>query len=394
MPDQPLSSVRVLDLSTIIAGPLTASLLGDFGADVIKIEQPGYGDPARHYPPLIRDLSAAWAMHGRNKKSVTLDLRHDEAPNLVGRLAEKADVVVTNFRPATLKRFRIDFEDLVKHKSDLVMVHISAFGRSGPYAHRPGFARVAEGYAGLTYRTGDSDGPPMFAGYPVADGVTGIYAAFAALLALRQRDLTGEPQLADIPLYEPLLRMMEDFVTDYGVTGASVERQGNKNPHISPNSMYQTRDSEWIALPASTERMWERLVDVMEEPELKDYGSLSSRLEHRDEVEARVADFVRAHDSEELLEKLSKARVAAGPINSAEQVCNDPHIRARGSIVEVDDGVGGTRLVQAPAGRFSGFSSTLGGPPPMLGENTDAVFEELGGLDTDDIADLRSRNVI
>lgn len=394
MPDQPLSGVRVLDLSTIIAGPLTASLLGDFGAEVIKLEQPGKGDPARHYPPLVGDLSAAWAMHGRNKKSVTIDLRHEDAPDLIGRLVTGADVVVTNFRPATLKKYRIDFDDLLPFKDDLVMVHISAFGRTGPYADRPGFARVAEGFAGLTYRTGEADGPPMFTGYPVADGVTGMYAAFAALLALRQRDATGEPQLADIPLYEPLLRMMEDFITDFSVTGSSVERQGNRNPHISPNNLYQTRDHVWVAIPASTERMWERLVEVMKSPDLLSYRSLSNRIDHRDEIEAQVAEFVGAHDSDQLMEKLSVAGVAAGPINSAEQVCNDPHIKYRGSIVEVDDGLGGTRLVQAPAGRFSGFSGTLGGPPPALGEDTYAVFEELAGLTTDDIANLYSRNVI
>ncbi|WP_210602575.1 CaiB/BaiF CoA transferase family protein [Brevibacterium oceani] len=394
MPKQPLSGVRVLDISTIIAGPLAATLLGEFGAEIIKIEQPGIGDPARGYPPFDGDQSAAWTMHGRNKKSVTLDLHHDDASEIVGKLAAGADIVVTNFRPATLKKFRIDFDDLLPFRKDLVMVHISAFGRTGPYADRPGFARVAEGFAGLTYRTGEPDGAPMFSGYPVADGVTGIYAAFSALLALRQRDLTGEPQLADIPLYEPLLRMMEDFITDFSVTGRSVERQGNRNPHISPNSLYRTKDEVWIAIPASTERMWERLVTTMKAPELKLYGSLMSRIEHREEIEAQVAEFVRAHDCGDLLEKLSAAGVAAGPINSAEQVCNDPHIKYRGSVVEVDDGNGGRRLVQAPAGRFSGFSGKVGGPPSKLGADTAEVLAGLAGFSSADIADLRTRNVI
>lgn len=394
MTNQPLSGIRVLDLSTIIAGPLTTSLLGDFGAEVIKIEQPGDGDPARRYPPLIDDLSAAWAMHGRNKKSITIDLHHAGAAEVVGQLVRHADIVVTNFRPSTLKKYRIDFEDLTRFKVDLVMVHVNAFGRTGPYAERPGFARVAEGFAGLTHRTGDPDGPPIFAGYPVADGVTGIYGAFAAMLALRQRDLTGDAQLADIPLYEPLLRMMEDFITEYSVTGSSVKRQGNKNPHISPNNLYRTRDDKWLAIPASTERMWERLVGVIGDPELMKFSTMSERIENRDDIEAQVAAFVLSHDADALLEKLDTAGVAAGPINTAADVCNDPHIRHRGSIVEVDDGFGGTRLVQAPAGRFSGFESTLGGPPPGLGENTDEVLHELGGLSIDEISDLRSNNVI
>jgi len=395
VPDGPLSHVRVLDVSTILAGPLASSLLGEFGADVIKIEHPADVDPARRYPPLEDGESIAWTMLGRTKRSVTIDLHHPDAADLVGRLASVADIVVTNFRPATLRRFRIDFDDLKAYRPDLVMVHVSAFGRTGPYADRPGFARVAEAFAGLTYRTGDPDQPPVFAGYPVADGVTGIYAAFAALLALRQRDRTGEAQLADIPLYEPLLRMMEDFVVEYGATGESRERQGNQNPHISPNSLYRTRDGRWLALPASTERMWRRLVEVMDAPDLAVHDSMTKRLEHRDEIEGRVGDFVGAHDLEPLMTMLLDAGVAAGPVNSAADVCADPHIRARGSVVEVpDDARGRSRLVQAPAGRFSGFDSTTGRGAPGLGEHTTDVLRDLIGLTEAEIDDLRHHGVV
>ncbi|GAA1774296.1 CoA transferase [Streptomonospora arabica] len=394
MPSQPLAGVTVLDLSTILAGPLTATLLGEFGADVIKVEQPGTGDPARRYPPLDGDTSASWALLGRTKRSVTLDLHRPGAAEIVGRLAREVDIVVTNFRPDTLRRFGIDFDDLRAYRPDLVMVHVSAFGRTGPYADRPGFARVAEGFAGLTYRTGAPDGPPTFAGYPVADGVTGIYAAFAALLALRQRDLTGEAQLADIPLYEPLLRMMEDFIVDYSATGRSVQRQGNRNPHISPNDLYRTRDGCWVAVPASTDRMWERLVEVMDAPDLAVHSSMDARIEHRAEVEARVAAFVAEHDIEPLLARLHAAGIAAGPVNSADQVCADPHIRDRGSIVEVTGADGRRRLVQAPAGRFSGFTGSPGRPAPTLGEHTAEILHDLLGLSRDEIDDLRDRGVV
>ncbi len=395
MSDGPMSGVRVLDVSTILAGPLASSLLGEFGAEVIKIEHPAEGDPARLYPPLEDGVSAAWAMLGRTKRSVTIDLHHPEAAGLVGRLAAAADIVVTNFRPPTLRRFRIDFDDLRAYRPDLVMVHVSAFGRTGPYAERPGFARVAEAFAGLTYRTGDPDQPPVFSGYPVADGVTGIYAAFAALLALRQRDLTGEAQLADIPLYEPLLRMMEDFVVEYGTTGVSRERQGNQTPHISPNNLYLTRDGRWLALPASTEQMWRRLVDVMDAPDLAVHDTMTARLEHREEIEARVAAFVAAHDLEPLMALLIEAGVAAGPVNSAADVCADPHIRARGSVVAVpDEGVGRPRLMQAPAGRFSGFDGTIGRGAPALGEHTTDVLRDLVGLTDPEIDDLRQRGVV
>ena len=391
----PLNGVRVLDVSTILAGPLASSLLGEFGAEVIKVEHPLDGDPARRYPPLHDGESASWSMLGRAKQSVTLDLHHPEAPDVLGRLAASADMVVTNFRPATLRRFRIDFDDLRAYRSDLVMVHVSAFGRTGPYADRPGFARVAEAYAGLTHRTGDADGSPTFSGYPVADGVTGIYAAFAAMLALRQRDITGEAQLADIPLYEPLLRMMEDFIVDYSVTGESPMRQGNQNPHISPNSLYVTRDGRWLALPSSTDQMWRRLVAVMDASDLAVYDTMTERLEHRDEIEKRVADFVSVHDLEPLMTLLSDAGVAAGPVNSAADICDDPHIRARGSVVEGPDSEPGrTRLVQAPAGRFSGFEGTIGTHAPALGEHTDCVLRDLAELDVSEIEDLRSRGVV
>lgn len=385
----PLSGVRVLDMSTILAGPLASSLLGEFGAEVIKIEHPDGGDPARHYPPLDDGVSAAWALVGRNKRSVTVDLHHPEAAGLVGRLAAGADVVVTNFRPATLRRFRVDFDDLRQHRPDLVMVHVSAYGRTGPYADRPGFARVAEAFAGLTYRTGDPDGPPVFAGYPVADGVTGIYAAFATMLALRQRDRTGEAQLADIPLYEPLLRMMEDFVVEYGTTGNSRERQGNQNPHISPNSLYRTRDGRWLALPASTEQMWRRLVAVMGADDLAVHDSMTARLTHRDEIEARVAAFVGAHDLAPLMDKLVAAGVAAGPVNSAADLCADPHIRDRKSITTAAG-----RLMQAPAGRFSGFGTDTGAAAPSLGEHTAAVLADVAGLPAHEIEQLRHKGVV
>jgi len=394
MSQLPLDGVTVLDLSTILAGPLASSLLAEFGADVIKVEQPGTGDPARSYPPLVDGGSAQWAMLGRNKRSVTVDLHRPGAVDVIGRIVANVDIVVTNFRPATLKRFGVDFDDLVAYRPDLVMVHVSAFGRTGPYADRPGFARVAEAFAGLTHRTGDPDGPPVFAGYPVADGVTGIYAAFAAMMALRERDLTGQPQLADIGLYEPLLRMMEDFIVDYDTTGHSAGRQGNENPHISPNNLHRTRDGHWLALPASTDQMWRRLVKVMGADDLAEYGDMSGRIANRRDIEARVDAFVGDHDLEPLMQMLVDAGVAAGPVNSAADICSDPHIVARGSVVAVTDAQGRQHRMQAPAGVFSGFEPSIRTAAPALGEHTDAVLSQIAGLSESDIATLRSDGVI
>ncbi|WP_185973136.1 CaiB/BaiF CoA transferase family protein [Aeromicrobium piscarium] len=394
MTEAPLRGVTVLDMSTILAGPMAASLLGEFGADVIKIEEPRHGDPARSYPPLVEGVSAQWSVLGRNKRSVTVDLHQPGAAQVVGRLAAAVDIVVTNFRPATLRRFGVDFDDLVAFRPDLVMVHVSAFGRTGPYAERPGFARVAEAFAGLTHRTGEPDRPPVFAGYPVADGVTGIYAAFTALLALRQRDRTAEPQLVDLALYEPLLRMMEDFIVDYDVTGHSVGRQGNENPHISPNNLYRTRDGRWLALPASTEQMWRRLVKAMGADDLAGYTDMAQRVAHRQQIEDRVHAFVGSYDLEPLMELLVDAGIAAGPVNTAEEICADPHIRARGSVVEFPDDSGHLRRMQSPAGLFSGFEGTLRSPAPGLGQHTDAVLADLAGLSAEEIGTLRANGTI
>lgn len=382
MADGPLTGVRVLDLSTILAGPLVSSLLSEFGAEVVKIEQPGTGDPARSYPPLDdAGTSQSWALLGRNKSSVTVDLHHPDGAALIGRLAATVDVVVTNFRPDTLRRFRIDFDDLRARRPDLVMVHVSAFGRTGPYADRPGFARVAEAFAGLTHRTGEADGPPVFAGYPIADGVTGVYGAFAAMLALRQRDRTGEAQLVDLGLYEPLLRMMEDFIVDFAATGHSREREGNRNPHVSPNNLYRTRDGHWLAMPASTQQMWRRVVAVMQADDLAVYDTMSARIAHRAEIEDRVARFVADRDLAPLMKELVAAGIAVGPVNSAADICADPHIQARGSVQEFPGRDGRGVPMQAPAGRFSGFEGSVRTPAPLLGEHTAAVLREVGLTD-------------
>ena len=391
----PLEGIRVLDASTILAGPLASGLLAEFGAEVIKVEEPGVGDPVRGYPPLVDGESAHWSLVGRNKQSVTMDLRKPEGAAVFRRLVRSADVVVTNFRPSTLRTYGIDFDALVQARPDLVMVHISAFGRTGPYADRPGFARVAEAFAGLTQRTGFLDGPPMFSGYAIADGVAGIYGAFSAMLALRQRDRSGEAQLADIALYEPVLRMMEDFICDFGATGVVAGRSGNDNAKISPNGLFPTADGQYVVLPASTQRMWERLEPLLDDPMLHELRTHEQRIENRDLIHKRVEAFTRRHDLAELLELLAEAGVACGPVNTAADICADPHIKARGSIVEVEDPARGTtHLMQAAAGRFSGFDARVGSPGARLGEHTEEVLQRLAGCTAADIETLRANGIV
>ncbi len=386
----PLQGVRVLELSTILAAPMACAVLGELGAEVVKVEHPDGGDPTRHYPPTHDDgESVAWAQYGRGKRSVTADLHVSEGRRVVLGLVEHSDVVVVNFRPATVRRFGIDFDDLRAVRPDVVMVHLSAFGRSGPYADRPGFARVAEGFAGLTHRTGDPDGPPRFAGYPVADGVAGYYAALSALAALRARDLTGEAQLVDVALYEPLLRMMEDFVPIERATGRSLGRIGNANPAIAPNGLFPTADGRWVVLPASTDQMWERLRGLMGRPELDQFATMQQRVDNRDAIHDAGGAFTAQHDLDDLVTLFAAAGIAAGPVNTAADVVADPHVRARGSVVDTTDRLGRDVRVLRSAGVFSGFEPPAPRPAPALGEDTEAVLGELLGLGSDEIAALR-----
>lgn len=390
----PLHGVRVLDLATVLAAPLTCSLLGELGAEVIKVEQPRTGDPARSYPPLQDDASAAWEQYGRGKQSIAIDLHHPEGVDLVHRLVEVADVVVTNFRTPTLLSFDLDFDQIRKFRSDVVMLHLTAYGRTGPYSDFPGFARVVEAFAGLTHRTGEPEGPPMFGGYPIADGVGGIYGAFAVMAALRQRDLTGEAQLIDLGLYEPLLRMMEDFIPNFAATGHAAQRVGNLNPAVTPNGLFKTADARWIVLPASTDRMWNRLLDVMDRPDLARFATMSQRVANRDVIDAAVTEFVSCHDLDDLLPTLRNAGLAAGPVNTASDIVENPQIVARESIRHVDTRHGRDALIVSPAGKFSGFDHACRDRAAGLGQHTDAVLDQFTDLTDTQRHQLRERGVI
>ncbi|NKX54743.1 CaiB/BaiF CoA transferase family protein [Arthrobacter mobilis] len=390
----PLTGIRVLDVSTVLAAPLTAALLGELGADVIKVEQPGRGDPARQYPPLVDGTAATWEQHGLGKRSVAIDLHTSAGIDLLHSLIKECEIVITNFRPPTLARFGLEFDDLTRLRKDVVMLHLTAFGRTGPYSDLPGFARVVEAFAGLTHRTGHPDGSPMFSGYPIADGVGGIYGAFAVMSALRQRDLTGQPQLVDLGLYEPMLRMMEDSIPAYQATGASPGRIGNDNPSIVPNGLFRTRDDRWVVLPVSTDQMWQRLVKLLDNPELSQLRTMEHRLARRSEVNKAVSEFVASHDLDELLVLLHGAGLAAGPVNTAEDIVRDQHIVARGSVLHARDRHGRETLLVAPAGRYSGFDHVDRSPAPEVGEHTNDILGGLVGLPPGQIDQLRDRGVI
>lgn len=391
----PLSGIRILDAATFLAAPYSASLLSEYGAEVIKVELPS-GDHMREIGPFRGDVSLWWKVVARNRQSVTLDLNTEDGRSVFKQLVSHCDVVVLNYRPDALKKWGLEFKDLVQCRSDLVYYHLTAFG-AGPYAQRPGFARVAEAYAGLTSRTGFPGQPPVQSGYAMlGDGIAGIYGAFALMLALRQRDLTGEPQMIDLGLYEPLLSLIEDQIISYDETGARLERLGNASPRWAPHGLFRTKDGLYVILACSTEKLWRQLRGVIGDESLARYDDDNhARVADRESLEGQVSRWTESHDLRDLLAICGKAGLAIGPIYSPAEIVTDPHIIARDSIITLDEPETGKPIrMAAPAGRFSGFKGSVRHVGPLLGEHTDSVLSTLLNYSPEQIAALRQKGVI
>jgi crotonobetainyl-CoA:carnitine CoA-transferase CaiB-like acyl-CoA transferase len=391
----PLAGIRVLDAATFLAAPLAASLLSEYGAEVIKVEQPS-GDTMRAIPPMRGDVSVWWKVIARNRQSIALALNTEDGRAVIKKLVAECDIVILNYRSDALKKWGLEFEDLVKCRKDIIYYHLTAFG-SGPYEQRPGFARVAEAYAGLTNRTGFPGGPPVQSGYAMlGDGIAGIHGAFALMLALRQRDLTGEPQKIDLGLYEPILSMMEDLIVTYDETGSRMERMGNSSPRWAPHGLFPTKDRLHAILACSTEKLWRQLRTAMGDESLKVYDNDNNlRVAERAELEAKISDWTRSYNLIDLLDVCGKAGLAVGPIYSPAEIVKDPHIIARGSIITRDDPETGKPIRMAsPAGRFSGFKGEVRTLGPKVGEHTESILSGLLNYSPSQIDALRKQGVV
>src|SRR5438552_18018474 len=302
-PRQALSGVTVLALATYLAAPVCSTLLGEFGADVIKVEQPGVGDDLRRLGRPVAPSAGGsfwWFVESRNKKSITCNLRVPEGQALIRRLVQGTHVVTENFRPGTLERWHLGWSELAPLRPSLVMVRISAFGQTGPTRERPGFGRIAAAVSGASYLSGHPDRPPVSPGTPtIPDYLAGAFGALGALIALRHRESTGEGQVLDVGLYEPMLRMLDELIPVYGATGYVRERIGSATEYVVPHNHYETRDRGWIAIACTNDRMFERLaVKAMSQPALvSEFPTMAARLARRDEVDAAVARGVAALDA-------------------------------------------------------------------------------------------------
>jgi crotonobetainyl-CoA:carnitine CoA-transferase CaiB-like acyl-CoA transferase len=389
-----LEGVRVLELATLLAGPFIGMLLRDFGADVIKIEDPGGGDPARHWPPNAAGMSVMYARVNMGKRSIAVNLRDPEGQQLVRDLVATSDVVIENFRPGRLAAWGLGWDELSAINSKLVMVHVTGYGQDGPYRDRPGFGAVAESEGGLAFVNGWADKPPAIAPFGLGDSIAAMSGTLGAVLGLLDVAKGGEGREVDIALYEPTIAFMGDSILRYTLTGDVLQRGGFNV--TAPRGCYQTSDDHWIIIAGSSEAVVHRLFQAMDRPDLvtdERFATNAARLERRDEVEELVARWVATRTREDVLPVLREHDVAAGPVNDARDVAEDPVFRERGSIREVESERFGGKVLW-PGGVLKTTEPVADYvDPPDLGSDTDDVFAEIGVSD-ERLNDLHARKVI
>ncbi|OLD37263.1 MAG: carnitine dehydratase [Candidatus Rokubacteria bacterium 13_1_40CM_2_68_8] len=397
-----LDGVSVLDLATYLAAPLCATLLGEFGAEVIKVEQPRVGDDLRRLGRAVAPAAGGsywWFVEARNKKSITCNLRDPEGQALIRRLVVGSHVVTENFRPGTLERWNLGWDELSRVRPSLVMVRISAFGQTGPNRERPGFGRIAAAVGGLAYLSGYPDRAPVSPGTPtVPDYLAGVFGAVGALVALRHAERTGEGQVVDLALYEPVLRVLDDAIAVYGGTGRVRERIGSGTESAVPHDHYRTRDARWIAIACTNDRMFVRLLQAMGRPDLAGdprMTTTAARLEHRALVDQLVAAWVAERDAANALAALEAAEVPSSLVASVRDLFEDAHVRARGNIVSVVLPLLGQLAMPGVVPRLSLTPGRIeGAGPSRPGEHNEEIYGGKLGLSSADMTGLRERGVI
>ncbi len=394
----PLDDLRVIELGQLLAGPFCGQLLGDFGAEVIKVEDPAYGDPMRQWgreKPYGKSLW--WPVVARNKKSVTANLRTPEGQGLVRRLVEKADVLIENFRPGTLERWGLAPEQLWEINPGLVITRVTGFGQSGPYAARAGYGSIGEAMGGIRYVTGDPDRPPARAGISLGDSLAATFAALGTLVALHQRGRDGRGQVVDSAIYEAVLAMMESLLPEWQIAGYQRERTGTTLPNVSPSNVYPTADGEMVLIAANQDTVFRRLVEVMGRPEFagdERYATHSARGQYMEELDGRIAEWSSTLKADELLEVLHAGGVPAGRIFKAEDMFADPHFAAREAIVRLAHPDLGEFAMHNVAPKLSETPGRVRHVGPELGEHNEEIYQGLLELDDEAFSSLRSAGII
>jgi formyl-CoA transferase len=390
----PLTDLRVIELGQLIAGPFCGQLLGDLGAEVIKVEPPGVGDPMREWG---QGLPVWWPVIARNKKSVTLNLREPEGQALLKRLVADADVLIENFRPGTLEKWGLGYDVLADLNPRLVMARVSGFGQTGPYAHRAGYGSIGEAMGGIRYLAGDADRPPSRVGLSIGDSLAATFACLGVLAALHHRDRSGRGQVVDSAIYEAVLAMMESTIPEYTEGGIIRERSGAILPKIAPSNVYPTGDGEMILIGANQDSVFGRLCEAMGQAQLADdprYASHGARGEHQVELDERIARWTVTVPAEELLALLERHGVPAGRIYRAPEMLADPQFQARDSIVKVAHDTLQNLMMQNVAPKLSETAGSIRWPGPALGAHNREVLGDLLGLSAADITELQRRGIV
>jgi formyl-CoA transferase len=394
----PLRDVRVIELGQLLAGPFCGQVLGDFGAEVIKVEDPRHGDPMRQWgreKPYGKSLW--WPVVARNKKSVTCDLRTADGQELVRQLVKRSDVLLENFRPGTLERWNLAPEQLWEINPRLVVTRVTGFGQTGPYASRAGFGSIGEAMGGIRYVTGSADEPPSRAGISLGDSLAALHAAIGTLVALHERELSGHGQVVDAAIYESVLAMMESMLPEWQQTGYQRERTGPVLPNVAPSNVYPTREGDTVLIAANQDSVFARLATVMQRPDLvtdERFATHSARGEYMEELDAQIADWTAGFTADELLEALHQAGVPAGRIYRAKDMFDDPHFAARDAIVRLSDPGLGEIAMQNVFPKLSATPGAVRSTGPALGASNDDIYRGLLGLGDDDLRRLTDAGVI
>ncbi|MDF2704962.1 MAG: CoA transferase [Nonomuraea muscovyensis] len=391
-----LAGLRVIDAATLFAGPSAAMMLGDFGADVVKIEHPRRGDPSRGHGASVEGVGLWWKTLSRNKRAAAVDLSRPEGQRVLRRLAERSDVLVENFRPGTLERWDLAPADLLELNPRLIVARMTGFGQVGPMAGRPGFGTLAEAMSGFAAMTGEPDGPPTLPPLALADGIAGLAMSYAVMVALHARERTGRGQVIDMAIIEPILGLLGPQMTAYRALGVVPPRTGNRSSSNAPRNTYRTRDGRWLAVSTSAQPIAERVVTLVGRPDLVAqpwFATGSGRVRHVDELDEAVAAWIAERDADEVIARFEEAQAAVAPIYDVTDIAEDPQYAALGTFLDVPDEELGTVTMQNVLFRLSDTPGEVRWAGRRLGRDTDEVLGELD-YGPEEIAALREAGVI
>jgi succinyl-CoA--D-citramalate CoA-transferase len=396
--NKPLAGVRVIDAGNMVAAPFATVLLADFGAEVIKIEHPKYGDGQRKLEPIKDGIPLWWKSVSRNKRCVTLDLGKPEGAELFKRLVKNKDVVVENYRPGTFERWGIGYEVIQAVEPRIILLRISGFGQTGPYKNRAGFGRVAEAMGGLTNLIGEPDGPPMSPGYPLGDLIAGIFGSLAVMIALYHRDLRGgEGQVIDLALYEAVFRFLDFDPIQYDQMKTVHTRTGNRVAYVAPSSMFKTKDGKYVTLAASTQNVWLRVAKAIDREDLitnPKFIDNSARVENSAEINGIVGRWIEQHTREEVIRRFDQYEVAYSSVFDMEDVFRDLQYRAREAMVRVPDADLGEAIVQNVVPKFSKTPGSVDFLGSKMGEHNEEIYCGELGLSKERLKELRDAGII